>query len=276
MSETPLAIQRPYFIKHAAQWVCAEVVQLESKLDIATLQECESDTLKLNEIGTVELETHRPVFCDPYEQNRVTGAFILIDPMNNATLAAGMIRQTIESRQRRKHSGVGTGLTVWFTGLSGAGKSTLCRAVYERLWAKGLRVEMLDGDEMRRHLTSDLGFSRIDRDENIRRIGFVAEMLARNGVIALVSVISPYRTVRDEIRSKTVNFVEVYVNAPLEVCEARDPKGLYRKARAGEIRGFTGVDDPYEAPLRPEVECRTDLETVSESVGKILAAIGYA
>lgn len=165
-------------------------------------------------------------------------------------------------------------LIVWFTGLSGAGKSTLCRGVYERLSAQGRRVEMLDGDEVRRHLTRDLGFSREDRDENIRRIGFVAEILARHGVIVLVSVISPYRAIREEMRAKARHFVEVYVNAPLAVCEGRDPKELYRRARAGEIRGFTGIDDPYERPLQPEVECFTDRETVAESLEKVLEAVG--
>jgi len=168
------------------------------------------------------------------------------------------------------------GLTVWFTGLSGAGKSTICRAVYERLWAIGARVEMLDGDELRCHLTRDLGFSRSDRDENIRRIALVAGMLARNGVIALVSVISPYRAARAEARARSANFVEVYVNAPLEVCEARDPKGLYRKARSGQLHGFTGIDDPYEPPLYPDVECRTDCERAPESVERVLVAINSA
>ncbi len=273
MSETPLAVQRPYFVKHAAQRVCAEVTRAISRLDIGALEDRECSELKLNEIGTVDLETHRPLFCDPYEQNRATGSFILIDPLTNATVAAGMIRETLEAGPPRANGNGQPGLTVWFTGLSGAGKSTLSRAVYERLWATGRKVELLDGDEVRRHLTRDLGFSRGDRDENIRRIGFVAEMLARNGVVALVSVISPYRAIRDEVRARTRHFVEVFVNAPLEICESRDPKGLYRKARAGEIRGFTGVDDPYEAPLEPEVECRTDRETVAESVEKVLAAI---
>jgi adenylylsulfate kinase len=129
---------------------------------------------------------------------------------------------------------------------------------------------MLDGDVVRQRLCKDLGFSKKDRDENIRRIGFVAEILSRNGVIVIVSAISPYRELRQEVRRAVDTFVEVYVNAPLEVCERRDVKGLYRKARAGEIRGFSGIDDPYEPPLEPEVECRTDLESVDESVAKIL------
>jgi adenylyl-sulfate kinase len=142
--------------------------------------------------------------------------------------------------------------------------------VFEELRALGYKVEMLDGDTVRRHLCKDLGFSKEDRDENIRRIGFVAELLARNGVIGVVAAISPYRAIRDEIRRRIPNFMEVYVNAPLDVCERRDVKGLYRRARAGELTGFTGVDDPYEPPLDPEVECRTGVEPVEECVRKIL------
>jgi adenylylsulfate kinase len=159
------------------------------------------------------------------------------------------------------------------TGLSSAGKSTLGRHVAERLTELGYRVESLDGDAVRRELSKDLGFSKEDRDENIRRIGFVAGLLARNGVIVVVSAISPYRAIREEMRGRLTNFVEIYVNAPLDVCERRDTKGLYRKARAGEITGMTGIDDPYEPPLHPEIECRTDLESVEQSVEKILGHV---
>ena len=165
------------------------------------------------------------------------------------------------------------GVTVWFTGLSGAGKTTISRAVEKELQTYGYKVEILDGDVVRKNLTKDLGFSKEDRDENIRRVGFVAEVLTRNQVIVLVSVISPYREIREEVRQRIGNFVEVYVNAPLEVCEQRDVKGLYKKARAGEIRNFTGIDDPYEPPLNPEVECRTDLVSLEESVSKVLAKL---
>ena len=165
------------------------------------------------------------------------------------------------------------GVTVWFTGLSGAGKTTLARAVYDELKKRSYRVEILDGDVVRQYLTKGLGFSKEDRDENIRRIGFVAHLLTRNGVIVLVSAISPYRATREEVRARIGDFVEVYVNAPLEVCEQRDVKGLYKKARAGEIKNFTGIDDPYEPPLNPEVECRTDSERVEESVAKVLGKL---
>jgi adenylylsulfate kinase len=165
------------------------------------------------------------------------------------------------------------GLAVWFTGLSGSGKTTVCTAVFAELLARGIKVEMLDGDAVRKQLNRDLGFSKEDRDENIRRIGFVTELLSAHEVVVLVAAISPYRAVRDEIRRNIGNFLEVYMNAPLSVCEARDPKGLYKRARAGEIQGFTGIDDPYEEPLAPEVVCYTARETVKESTDKVIAAI---
>ena len=170
------------------------------------------------------------------------------------------------------------GVTVWLTGLSGAGKTTITQALEEKLRNHDYPLEVLDGDIVRTNLTKGLGFSKEDRDENIRRIGFVSHLLTRNGVIVIVSAISPYRQMREEVREKIGDFVEVFVNAPLAVCEGRDVKGLYKKARAGEIKSFTGIDDPYEPPLHPEVECRTDLETLEESVAKVwtkLEELGY-
>jgi len=164
------------------------------------------------------------------------------------------------------------GVTIWLTGLSGAGKSTIAQALAEVLKQQGIqRLELLDGDVVRQNLTKGLGFSKEDRDENIRRIGFVAHLLTRNGVIVLVSAISPYREIRQEVSDRIGNFIEVYVNAPLEVCEQRDVKGLYKKARTGEIKQFTGVSDPYDSPLNPTVECQTDQETIEESVAKIIS-----
>lgn len=171
------------------------------------------------------------------------------------------------------------GVTIWLTGLSGAGKSTIAQALAEVLREKGVqRLELLDGDVVRQNLTKGLGFSKEDRDENIRRIGFVAHLLTRNGVIVIVSAISPYQEIRQEVSDRIGSFIEVYVNAPLEVCEQRDVKGLYKKARTGEIKQFTGISDPYNSPLTPTVECRTDQETIPESVQKIFAKmteLGY-
>lgn len=170
------------------------------------------------------------------------------------------------------------GVTIWFTGLSGSGKSTIARALEAQLREKNCKLEVLDGDIVRTNLTKGLGFSKEDRDENIRRIGFVSHLLTRNGVIVLVSAISPYREVREEVRDRVGDFMEVFVDAPLGVCEDRDVKGLYKRARSGEIKGFTGIDDPYEAPLSPEVHCQTHQETLEESVNKVmgqLEAMGY-
>jgi adenylylsulfate kinase len=165
------------------------------------------------------------------------------------------------------------GFVVWLTGLSASGKTTLAEALRRELEARGRKVEVLDGDVVRTNLSKGLGFSREDRDTNIRRIGFVADLLSRNGVAVIVAAISPYRAVRDEVKASIGDLVEVHVDAPVEVCEARDPKGLYVKARAGELKGFTGVDDPYEAPLAPDVHCPTDRETPAESLARIVSAL---
>jgi adenylyl-sulfate kinase len=165
------------------------------------------------------------------------------------------------------------GFTLWFTGMSGAGKSTVSERVYERLKQAGAKVELLDGDVVRTHLSKGLGFSKEDRDTNIRRIGFVCELLSRNGVIAMVAAISPYRAVREEVRSRIANFVEVYVHCPIEVLASRDVKGLYKKALAGEIPSFTGVSDPYEPPASAEVTIDSSAESVEESVEKVWNAL---
>ena len=162
------------------------------------------------------------------------------------------------------------GCCVWFTGLSGAGKSTIAEIVIDELRARGRKVELLDGDEIREHLSRGLGFSKEDRDTNIRRIGFVASLLARNGVVAVTAAISPYRSIRDEMRGWIENFVEVHVATSIEDCEARDVKGLYAKARAGDIPEFTGVSDPYEAPLHPEIRIETAGRTPAESAAEVI------
>ncbi|WP_392535303.1 adenylyl-sulfate kinase [Nostoc sp. C117] len=165
------------------------------------------------------------------------------------------------------------GVTIWLTGLSGAGKTTICQFLETELRSQGYKIEVLDGDVVRQNLSKGLTFSKEDRNENIRRISFVAHLLTRNNVIVLVSVISPYRAIREEIKDRIGDFIEVYVNAPLEVCEQRDVKGLYKKARAGEIKNFTGIDDLYEIPLEPDVECKTNQESISQSANKILTKL---
>jgi adenylylsulfate kinase len=165
------------------------------------------------------------------------------------------------------------GVTVWFTGLPSSGKSTIARNLERQLRKWDIKVELLDGDVVRTHLSKGLGFSREDRDANIKRIGFVSHLLTRNGIAAIVSAVSPYREARDLNRRLIGQFVEIYVNTPAEECEKRDVKGLYKKARAGEIKGFTGVDDPYEAPIRPDVVCDTLKETAEQSTEKVIAAL---
>jgi adenylylsulfate kinase len=162
------------------------------------------------------------------------------------------------------------GIIIWLTGLSGAGKTTIASSVAQELQKRGCRVELLDGDVVRTHLSQGLGFSKEDRDINVRRIGFVADLLSRNGIIAIASAISPYRSIRDHLKQTTTNFIEVYVQAPLAVCESRDIKGLYAKARAGQIQNFTGISDPYEEPLNPHIICITDKFTVEQCVSQVV------
>jgi bifunctional enzyme CysN/CysC len=279
MSRTPLRLNAAYLVKHATQSLSGSVSHLHHRIDIETFEQVPSETLQVNEIGLVQLETHRPMLCDCYSQNRTTGSFILIDPNDNNTVAAGMIVECTPQpsegdaastlRVVTQHRGV----TVWLTGLSGAGKSTIAEAVCTELLVRGMRAQVLDADLLRKHINRDLGFSKKDRDENVRRIGFVADLLTRHGVIVLVAAISPYRAAREQVRQTIDNFVEVYVNAPLSVCEERDPKGLYKKARSGEIHGFTGIDDPYEEPLTPDIRLNTHEQPSKACVDAVLEAI---
>ncbi len=165
------------------------------------------------------------------------------------------------------------GFTLWFTGLSGAGKSTLSERVFEKLKLAGAKVELLDGDEVRTHLSKGLGFSKEDRDTNVHRLGFVCQLLSRNGVIAIVAAISPYRATRDEVRAKIENFVEIYVHCPIDVLAERDVKGLYKRALAGEIAHFTGISDPYEPPTSPEITVDSSLETLEQSEARVWAKL---
>ncbi|MBK1785468.1 adenylyl-sulfate kinase [Prauserella cavernicola] len=260
-----------YVLRHTTRETAATVAELDYRLDVNTLHRDESATsLSLNEIGRIRLRTRQPLLFDPYRRNRVTGGFVLVDPATFDTVAAGMItgpRQagtgvTWQSAAVTREQRPGRGATIWLTGLPGSGKSTVAVELERRLVALGRSAYLLDGDNLRHGLNSDLGFSPRDRAENVRRAGEVAALFADAGVVAVVSLISPYRAGREEVRAlherAGLPFVEVHVDTPLEVCEARDPKGLYARARAGELPGFTGVDDLYEPPSAPELVLRPD------------------
>ncbi|MBL8234026.1 MAG: adenylyl-sulfate kinase [Bryobacterales bacterium] len=192
----------------------------------------------------------------------------LVDPATSENAGEARIVEAIACPARPAH-----GLVVWFTGLSGAGKSTLCEAVASKLKESSVHARVLDGDAVRRTVCKGLGYSKEDRDENVRRIGFLAASCMHRGEVALVAAISPYRAIREEVRRRAGRFVEVWVNAPLAICEQRDTKGLYAAARAGRVVNFTGIDDPYEAPVAPEVECRTDVESPEECAAAVLRAM---
>ncbi len=241
--DPPVPLVQPYPLSQGGRLACATLL---THVDDAAV-----------------LEAHRPLDLGPFQ---------LLQAGSSTVLATGSIlaeagESVIQKPKLRR------GLTVWFTGLSSAGKSTIARGVYSALEGRGAAVVLLDGDELRRTFCHDLGFSKQDRDENIRRIGFIAELAVRRGEVALVAAISPYRELRQEVRTAINDFVEVYVNAPLAIAESRDLKGIYRRCRAGELHGVTGIDDPYEVPLAPEVECRTDSESISESVARVIRAI---
>jgi adenylyl-sulfate kinase len=275
-SAEPALVDVPYFLEHASRRFCSCLRKVRHVTGVQSPEPVPGPVeLRRNGIAEVEIETHLPLRSDPSLETS-GGAFTIVDLVTNQTLASGTILGPAPAAPQVSPASPNGGLTVWFTGLSASGKTTICTAVHQLLAARGCRVEVLDGDVVRKYLSKGLGFSREDRDENIRRIGFVARLLTRRGVIALAAAISPYRAIRDEVRASVGDFLEVYVNAPLEVCEARDPKGLYRKARAGELPAFTGIDDPYEPPLRPEAECLTGRESVEESVAAVMAAVDRA
>ena len=272
-----LADGATYSILHTTRQTRTTVESLEYRLDINTLHRDEKATsLSLNEIGRVRLRTQKPLHFDPYRRNRDTGGFILIDEASNRTVAAGMILGETQNEPNIVwHSGAVTrehrktqGKTLWFTGLSGSGKSSVAVEVERRLVAAGQPAYILDGDNLRHGLNAGLGFSPEDRQENVRRVAEVAKLMADAGVVAIVSLVSPYREHRDAARASHdadgLPFVEIFMDTPLKECEERDPKGLYAKARAGEIPEFTGISAPYEVPVRPELLLRPGDGDVAE------------
>ena len=271
MDETPLFRGRAYLLMLGSHTVVATVTDITARLDMETLEEVSVRELALNEIGRVSISLAHPVVCEPYEASRELGGFILIDRLTRGTVGAGMVtsirtrnadivwhRLDVDKAARSALKGQKPAV-LWFTGLSGAGKSTIANLVEKRLHALGHHTMILDGDNVRHGLNRDLGFSEADRVENIRRIAEVSRLFVEAGLIVIVSFISPYRAERMLARDRVggEEFLEIFVDTPVEECRRRDPKGLYLKADAGQIRNFTGVDAPYEEPLDPEIRLRT-------------------
>ncbi len=287
MTEDALQPGRPYLLKTGARTVTATISAPAHKVDVNTMAQEPAETLQLNEIGEVTLRLDRAVPFDPYVVNRDLGGFIIIDRLTNNTVGAGMLRKA--SRKADNVHWQALDVTkaahttlkghrpavVWFTGLPSAGKSTIANLVERQLHAQGRHTYLLDGDNVRHGLNKDLGFTAEDRVENIRRVGEVARLMADAGLIVLVTLVSPYRADRDQVRARLDDgeFFEVFVDAPLSVVQDRDPKGLYRKAAAGQATNVTGVDAPYEQPLTPELHLLTDQSPAEESARKVIALL---
>ncbi len=285
MHEQPMLRGRSYVMKIATKTVAATVMPLKYKINVNTLERLAATSLEVNEIGVCDLELDRSIAFDPYEENRTTGAFILIDRMTHQTVGAGMLRFALRRSQNVHWQALDVNkaararlkghdpCVLWFTGLSGAGKSTIANLLEKRLHARGRHTYLLDGDNVRHGLNKDLGFTDADRVENIRRVAEVAKLMVDAGLIVLVSFISPFSSERRMARALFADgeFLEVYVDTPLAVAEGRDVKGLYKKARQGQLRNFTGIDSPYEAPENPEI--RVDTTSV-DAEAAALAILG--
>lgn len=287
MHEDAMLPGRGYLLKTGATTVSAQITDLKYKVNVNTLEQQAAKTLELNEVGVCNLSLGRSVSVDPYSENRGTGCFILIDRFTNATVGAGMIDfplrratnihwQGLElDKKARALQKRQTPAVLWFTGLSGSGKSTIANLVEKKLHSLGKHTYMLDGDNIRHGLNRDLGFTDADRVENIRRISETAKLFVDAGLIVLVAFISPFRSERSMARKllDAGEFYEIFVNTPLEVCEQRDPKGLYKKARAGELKNFTGIDSAYEIPESPEIIVNSSDESpeaLAERIVRIL------
>ncbi len=287
MDQNALLPGRSYLLKAGGQLTPCQVTTLKHKVDVNTYEHLAARRLELNEIGLANLSTRRPVAFDPYEVNRDTGSFILIDRYSNQTVGAGMIRFGLRrasnihahamdvTKDRRAEMKGQKPAVLWFTGLSGAGKSTIANLVERKLAEAGFHTYSLDGDNVRHGLNRDLGFTDQDRVENIRRIGEVAKLFVDAGMIVTCSFISPFRAERRMVREllQADEFIEVFVDAPLDVCMQRDPKGLYKKAQAGEIKNFTGFDSPYEAPEEPELRVETAELSADAAADQVIAKL---
>jgi len=282
---------RRYLLKIGAKTVGVTMVTPKYKVNVNTLEHLAAKTLELNEIGVCNLNLDQRVAFDPYRDNRETGGFILIDRLTNNTVGAGLLHFALRRSEnihwqaleinKKAHAELNghRPCVVWFTGLSGSGKSTIANLVEKKLLALGRHTYLLDGDNVRHGLNKDLGFTEADRVENIRRVAEVAALMVDAGLIVLVSFISPFRAERRMARDRVEEgeFCEVFVDTPLEVAEQRDVKGLYRKARRGELKNFTGIDSPYEAPECPEIRIDTTAsapEVAAETIVERLRMMG--
>ena len=289
MDQEPGYLGRSFWLKLGTTQVNAHITAIKHKINISTFEHMAATQLELNDLSVVTMKTDRPIAFECYQDCAPMGAFILIDRMSNHTVAAGMIdfalrraknvhRQQLEiDKAARRTLNGHTSRVLWFTGLSGSGKSTIANALEKALHTQGIRTYVLDGDNVRHGLNSDLGFTDADRVENIRRIGEVAKLMVDAGIVVLTAFISPFRAERDMVRElfEEDEFLEIFVDTPLEVAEARDPKGLYQKARRGEIPNFTGIGSPYEAPLNPDVHIHTENESIDEIVNRLLAELSF-
>jgi bifunctional enzyme CysN/CysC len=287
MDEDALKPGRGYWLKIGTQLVTATVQPPKYEIDVNTLEHLAAKTLGLNAIGVAEFATDMPITFEPYADNRQLGGFILIDKFTNATVAAGMIAFSLRRADnvhwqpteitRQDHAAMKnqTPRVLWFTGLSGSGKSTIANEVEKQLFLMNRHTFLLDGDNVRHGLNRDLGFTEADRIENIRRVGEVAKLMADAGLIVLTAFISPFRAEREMVRKMLPEgeFIEIFVDTPIEVAEARDVKGLYKKARAGDLKNFTGIDSPYEAPESPEIRVNTVNMTPEEAARFIIQQI---
>jgi bifunctional enzyme CysN/CysC len=285
MEETTLLPGRSYILQIGAQSVNASVQALKYQVDINSVEHLAATKLELNDIGVVEISTDRPIVFEPYAENREMGGFILIDKLTHATVAAGMLHFSLRRAQnvhwqaidinREAHATLKNQKprVLWFTGLSGSGKSTIANAVEKRLFQANKHSFLLDGDNVRHGLNKDLGFTDAARVENIRRVGEVAKLMADAGLIVLTAFISPFQAERDMVRSilPEGEFVEIFVDTTLEVAERRDVKGLYKKARAGDLKNFTGIDSPYEAPVMAEIHLDTAELSIEQAAEKVIA-----
>jgi bifunctional enzyme CysN/CysC len=290
MHDAPMLQGRQYLLKVGTQSVLGTVMPLKYRIDVNTLEHVAAERLELNEVGVCELQFDRVAAFEPYALSRALGGFILIDRLTNHTVGAGLLRFALRRSQNIHWQALDVdralraaqkgqrGCVLWLTGLSGAGKSAIANLVDKRLVALGRHTYLLDGDNVRHGLNKDLGFTPQDRVENIRRVAEVAKLMADAGLITVVSFISPFRSERRMARELLAagDFFEVFVDAPLAVAEARDPKGLYRKARQGELKNFTGIDSPYEVPERPEIHIDTVALSPDEAAERIVAYISAA